>query len=142
MMHMLYDVSRADINVLNLIASSYKGNGLFYLLMLIQGINHHREAIRVFALRVLSVLLYVNKKLRSSFVKSNGYLLLAKTLTCDTDNVAVSLITMDCLFKMCFDLYRPTVSCTSALSSHSGSEVHSHTTRGGKSRFSFFKHPQ
>lgn len=106
-LRMLFDVARANTSMCDVIGSCFKGCGTSFLIMLVNGMNHSSESIRVFALRLLSLMLHVNRKFRESFVKSRGFEVLSKAITDPRANVPIRLPTLDCLFQVAFDSYRP-----------------------------------
>lgn len=116
-LRMLFDVSRANVEMCELIGGAFKGCGASFLMMLISGMNHTSEATRVFALRLFSLLMHVNRKFRESFVKAHGFRVFARALTNPACPISIRLPTLDCLFQMAFDAYRPTEKSDDAISS-------------------------
>lgn len=107
-LRMLFDVARADAAMCDMIYGCFKGTGASFLVFLVHGKHHASEAVRVFALRLLSLMLHVNRKFHESFVKSHGFVVLSRVITDPRSRVPIRLPTVDCLFQMAFDGYRPT----------------------------------
>ena len=101
---MMYDVTRLSATVAEMIANA---NGVHAMLMLIQGSMHHSEALRVYALRLLALLLHCSKKQKDLFVKANGYEALAHSLLRHATAAPITLPTYNCVFKMALDFFQP-----------------------------------
>ncbi|CCW62022.1 unnamed protein product [Phytomonas sp. EM1] len=109
-LRMLFDVARTNVMMCDWIGSCFKGRGASFLIMLVHGKNHSSEAIRIFSLRLLSLMLHVNRKFRETFIKSNKFEVISCAITDQTSTVPIRLPTLDCLFHMAFDEYLPTES--------------------------------
>ncbi|CAD2216897.1 hypothetical protein ADEAN_000437500 [Angomonas deanei] len=78
---MLFDVARSNTSLCELIIHSHKNQGIAYLLMLVHGLHHSSEVVRVYAMRLLALLLVVNKNAESEFIRGHGVELLSLALT-------------------------------------------------------------
>ncbi|CCW69386.1 unnamed protein product [Phytomonas sp. Hart1] len=107
-LRMLFDVARTNVMMCDWIGSCFKGCGASFLIMLIHGKNHCKEVIRVFSLRLLSLMLHINRKFREAFYRSNKFEVISCAITNQVSGVPIRLPTLDCLFHMAFDDYLPT----------------------------------
>ncbi|KEG13721.1 chaperone DNAJ protein [Trypanosoma grayi] len=114
MLHMLFDIARTNPAMCDLIGGAFGNCGVSFLISLVGGKNHTSEAIRVFALRIISLMQHTNKKFREMFVKSHGYDVLAAVMT-KPSSVPIRLATFNCLFQMAFDTLQPTTEGDSIL---------------------------
>ncbi|ORC92288.1 chaperone DNAJ protein [Trypanosoma theileri] len=117
LLHMLFDIARTNTAMCDLIGGAFGNCGVSFLIRLVGGKNHSSEVIRIFALRIISLMQHTNKKFRELFIKSYGYEVLAEVMTSpSSSSVPIRLPTFDCLFQMVFDAFQPSTEDTAVLS--------------------------
>ena len=107
-LRMLFDTARPNVALCDMIANAFSGNGVWWLLHLIEGAKHHSEAVRVYAIRLLALILHCSKKARETFAKGNGFEVLGAALVAG-GAINARLMTYNCLFKFALDFFQPTV---------------------------------
>ncbi|KAF8284220.1 chaperone DNAJ protein [Trypanosoma cruzi] len=108
MLRMMFDITLTNTAMCDLIGGAFGNSGLSFLIGLVGGINHSSEAIRVFALRIISLMHHTNKRFREHFMKYHGYEMLGAVMTDTSSSVPIRLSTFNCLFQMAFDAFQPT----------------------------------
>lgn len=104
-LRMLFDIARDDVGMCEMILDCFKGRGLSFILMLINGKNHNSEAIRVLALGLLSLMIPL-KGCNRVFRKSDGFDILSLAITDQRRDIPLGIRTFDALFQIAFDEYR------------------------------------
>ena len=103
LLRMLYDVSKHNTRVMDLLSTPQGVTNLHHLL---SGESHDSEALRVYSLRLLALILHCPKKQKELFIRNSGFDILGAEL-CSGKGPRVGLATYNCLFKMALDFFQP-----------------------------------
>ncbi|RNF07638.1 putative chaperone DNAJ protein [Trypanosoma rangeli] len=110
MLRMLFDIALTNTAMCDLIWGAFGNTGVSFLIRLVGGKNHSDEAVRIFALRIISLIHHTNKKFREHFMKSHGYEVLGAVMTGPASSaVPIGIASFNCLFQMAFDAFQPTM---------------------------------
>ncbi|KPA86078.1 hypothetical protein ABB37_00345 [Leptomonas pyrrhocoris] len=104
-LRMLFDIAQEDVAMCEMIQECCKGRGFAFLLLLVSGENHSSEAIRVLAIGLLSLLMPL-KSCAKFFRKSDGFDVLAMSITEPRSPIPLGIRTFDALIQVAFDEFR------------------------------------
>ncbi|RNF06094.1 putative chaperone DNAJ protein [Trypanosoma conorhini] len=108
MLRMLFDIALTNTAMCDLIMGAFGNSGVSFLICLVGGRNHGDEAVRIFALRIISLIHHTNKRFREHFAKCHGYEVLGAVMTGPAASaVPIGLASFNCLFQMAFDAFQP-----------------------------------
>jgi hypothetical protein len=118
-LRMLYDVSKSNQAVCETIGNVLGGNGIVALLFLVQGTAHQSEVLRIYAVRLLALILHCSRRHREQFTRLSGYELLIAALVKSRHPAGppVRLATFNCLFKFALGFFQPASALDSVHSS-------------------------
>nr|CAJ2480600.1 unnamed protein product [Leishmania braziliensis] len=104
-LRMLFDIAREENTMREMIQECFKGRGITFIMLLINGENHSSEAIRLLALGLLSLLMPL-KACTKLFKKNDGFDILSLALTEPRNDIPIGIRTFDALFQVAFDEFR------------------------------------
>ncbi|KAH8613751.1 putative Concanavalin A like lectin glucanases superfamily [Trypanosoma vivax] len=108
MLHMLFDIARTNPSICDLIRDAFGNEGILFLICLAGGMGHSSESIRLFSLRLISLMLHTCSGLRETFIQLHGYEVLAAMMANEfPSTVPVTFLTFECLFQMALDVFQP-----------------------------------
>lgn len=128
-LRMLYDIGRPNTAICEMIAVCFGNCGVWWLVYLVAGTNHKSEAVRIYATRLLALVLHCSKKGKDIFLKGNGFEVIAAAVLNNNPDLSsapahvtsgkgaiiaplrtaptVRLMTYNCFFKFALDFFQP-----------------------------------
>ena len=103
-LRMIYDVSKSNPTLIDMLGSV---NAVQQLLVICHCTTS--EVTRVYAIRLLALILHASKRQKEAFVRSNGFETLCTVLS-ESSGVPLGIPTFNCLFKFALDFFQVTTS--------------------------------